>query len=158
MCLFRGGREESRPYNTQVISALSNGHITAIFIESAAIPGMIGSRYVRTGGERRCIAFGCGYGCFCCLSFWNFCGFCGFNGFGFGGFFGFFAAGGCCAGDGCTAYGTVEVGKQTVENYFRFSTKTGYLTLGSEVAAHGGDDLLEGEGVYFASCHGVDAV
>ena len=25
--VFRGGREESRPYNTQVISALFNGHI-----------------------------------------------------------------------------------------------------------------------------------
>ncbi len=32
---FLGGREESRPYNTQIISALFNGYITFGFIQSA---------------------------------------------------------------------------------------------------------------------------
>lgn len=53
--IFRGGREESRLYNTLVISMLSKGHIAAIFIESAAVPGIVGAESVGTGGERGCV-------------------------------------------------------------------------------------------------------
>ena len=55
LVIFRGGREESRPYNTLVISMLHKGHITAIFIESAAVPSIVGAGSVRTGAERRCV-------------------------------------------------------------------------------------------------------